>query len=78
MTERERIEGEIISLKAKLDSSASRVGDWAVIKCYEAKLQDKEPPYDVDALVAERQAIRDRINELQAQLEALPEDGQLA
>jgi hypothetical protein len=36
----------------------------------------KEAPYDLDDLMAQRQKVRDRINELQAQLAALPEDEQ--
>ena len=65
------LEGQIRSLVAELDSPTSPIGDWKVIKCYEAKLQEKEMPYDLDSLMAERQAIRDQINELQSQLEEL-------
>ncbi len=65
------IEVNVISLKAQLSSDASRIGDWAVIKCYEAKLQNKEPHYDLDKLLADRQAARDTINEKQAQIAAI-------
>ena len=52
---------EIKALKAELSSS-----DWKVIKCSEYQLANKELPYDVEELYAERQAIRDQINELEA------------
>lgn len=76
MTERQKKEQEIINLKAELSSSASRCGDWAIIKCYEARLANKPDPYDVDAIVARRQEIRDRINEIEAELAAMPADDQ--
>ena len=31
----------------------------------------KDAPYDVDALIADRQGVRDKINELEAEIEAL-------
>ncbi len=65
------LEGQIRSLVAELDSPTSPIGDWKVIKCYEAKLQEKELPYNLDSLMEERQAVRDQINELQTQLEKL-------
>ena len=66
--ERERIESEIRTLISRLDAPTSDIGDWKVVKCYEAKLQDKPMPYDFDELMAERQKVRDRINELQEEL----------
>ena len=71
MDERQRIEQEIRNLEADLSSNASDVGDWKVIKCYEASLQGKSLPYDIDELMTARQNIRKRINELQAQLEEI-------
>lgn len=61
-----RIDGirqEIRTLKEKLDST-----DYQIIKCYEYALNDLELPYDVAALHAERQALRDQINEIEATL----------
>lgn len=74
MTERQILEQKITDLKSQLASDASRVGDWAIIKCYEARLAGKDDPYNVDDLLVKRQAIRDQINEAQAQLAALPEE----
>ena len=71
--EREKIESEIRCLVSRLDAPTSDIGDWKVVKCYEAKLQDKPMPYDLEELMEERQKVRNRINELQEELEALNE-----
>ena len=51
---------EIAELKRQLQST-----DYKVIKCSECQLLGKEMPYDVAELHAERQALRDKINELE-------------
>lgn len=51
---------QIAELKAELAAT-----DYKIIKCSEAQLVGEILPYDVAALHAERQALRDRINELQ-------------
>lgn len=66
--ERERIESEIRTLQSKLDAPTSDIGDWRIIKIYEARLSGESDPYDYEELKAARQAVRDKINELQAQL----------
>jgi hypothetical protein len=38
--------------------------DYRVIKCYELSLVGAETPYDVNVLHDERQAVRDKINQL--------------
>lgn len=53
-------EEEIAELKWQLQST-----DYKVIKCSECQLLGKEMPYDVAELHAERQALRDKINELE-------------
>ncbi len=58
---------KICNLKADLTSNASPIGDWKVIKCIEAQLAGEELPYDLEALRAERQAVRTQINEYEAQ-----------
>ena len=40
MNEMEIKQQEIINLQSQLSSSASPIGDWKVIKCYEAKMQN--------------------------------------
>ena len=42
-------------------------GDYKIIKCTEAQLMGEEMPYNVAELVAERNAMRDEINELEEQ-----------
>ena len=61
-------EQEILNLTSKLSSAFSSVGDWKVAKCYEYILAGLEAPYDIADLHTKRQAIRDRINALQAEL----------
>ena len=73
MSQREQIYQEIANLEAVLVSSNSDIGDWKIIKCYEYALKGMELPYNIDELHAARQAVRDKINELQAQLETLAE-----
>lgn len=57
----------ITFLKSLLSSQESPVGDWKVMKIYEARLTEAEDPYGVDELMQNRQLIRDKINELQAE-----------
>lgn len=54
---------EIEHLKSELQES-----DYKVIKCAEAICLNAELPYDVASLHKERQALRDKINELEQQL----------
>lgn len=54
------VSAQIAELKEELSST-----DYKVIKCSEAQLVGDELPYDIAALHAERQAIRDRINALE-------------
>ena len=67
--DRERIESEIRTLQSRLDAPTSDIGDWKIIKIYEARISGESDPYDYEGLKAARQAVRDEINELQAQLE---------
>ena len=67
--DRESIESEIRTLQSKLDAPTSDIGDWKIIKIYEARLSGESDPYNYEELKAARQAVRDKINELQAQLE---------
>lgn len=54
---------EIERLKSELQES-----DYKVIKCAEAICLNAELPYNMTALHNERQALRDKINELEEQL----------
>ena len=50
----------IAELKAQLNDT-----DYKIVKCSEYQLAGLELPYDIAALHAQRQAIRDEINELE-------------
>lgn len=63
---RRDIQGIRADIQALKDSLAE--SDYKVVKCYEASLTGEELPYDIAALHAERQAQRDKINELEAEL----------
>lgn len=65
----QRVRREIQTLKDALTAS-----DYQVTKCYEASLTGLPLPYDIAALHSERQAQRDKINELEARLEEKPEN----
>ncbi len=58
--DRRKIRDEIEAHKTALSDS-----DYKITKCYEASLLGQELPYDVAALHTERQALRDKINELE-------------
>lgn len=51
---------EIARLKAELAAT-----DYQIIKCSECQLLGQDMPYDAAALHEQRQAIRDKINELE-------------
>lgn len=68
--EREQKQQEICNILSDLTSPVSDIGDWKIAKIQEYTLAGKEAPYDIAALHAARQAKRDRINELQAELAA--------
>lgn len=59
----------ITFLKSLLSSQESPIGDWKVVKIYEARLTGDEDPYGVTELMQNRQLVRDKINELQAEAE---------
>ena len=58
------IQMEIERLKSELQES-----DYKVIKCAEAMAIGAELPYDVVSLHKERQALRDKINELESEVQ---------
>ena len=56
----EKDKKEVERLKAELAAT-----DYKIIKCSEYSLNGQELPYDIAELHAQRQALRDRINELE-------------
>ena len=57
----QKVRNEINTLKESLNNS-----DYKVIKCFEYQLAELEVPYDISELHTTRQALRDKINELEA------------
>ncbi|MGN1219199.1 MAG: hypothetical protein ACI4TD_14695 [Phocaeicola sp.] len=62
----QKVNNEINALKDSLADS-----DYKVIKCYEASLCGEKMPYDIIAIRSERQAIRDKINKIEAKKKEL-------
>jgi hypothetical protein len=62
------LNAERAQLMSSLSANTSPVGDWKIIKIYEARLKGEQDPYDFEQLSAARQAARDRINEIQEEL----------
>lgn len=60
---KEAIKNEIENLKVELSST-----DYQIIKCSEYQLQGLEAPYNIFTLHTTRQALRDKINELEAKI----------
>lgn len=60
------ISSQISSLKMLISDT-----DYQIIKTYEYSLVGKESEYDIESLHKERQALRDKINELEEQLAEL-------
>lgn len=67
-TEKEKTQQEIWELKAKLSET-----DYKILKCSEASLKGEEMPYDLDAVVAERDGWRAQINELEEKIKTFEE-----
>lgn len=51
-----------------LSSNTSEIGDYRIIKIYEARINNEADPYDAEELISKRQKVRDEINTLQTQL----------
>ena len=56
----EKIAAEIARLQSELAAT-----DYQVIKSYEYEMTGKKSPYDISTIHADRQAVRDRIGELE-------------
>lgn len=56
---------------SRLAANTSPIGDWKVMKIYEARLRGEDDPYDFEQLAAQRQAARDRLNEIDIELKRL-------
>lgn len=63
-SETEKLEAEKWELQGKLEET-----DYKIIKCAEAQFKNEPLPYDIKQVSAERQAWRDRINEIEGLLD---------
>lgn len=68
------LESKIRCLQADLSACTSPIGDWKIIKIYEARLNGEADPYDYALLSEKRQEVRDEINKLQAELEKVKQE----
>ena len=69
--ERNALNAELAQLMGNLAANTSSIGDWKIIKIYEARMKGEEDPYDFNELTSQREATRVRINEIQERLKEL-------
>lgn len=65
---KEKLEAELRILRSELQANTSDIGDWKIIKALEYQLTGETLPYDIKELNDERQKVRDRINEIENEL----------
>ncbi len=70
-TIKDALEAELRALRSKLQANTSEIGDWKVVKALEYQLTGQKIPYDMERLNSDRQKVRDRINEIEAELNTL-------
>lgn len=68
---RNALNAEMSQLMSDLAANTSPIGDWKVVKIYEARMKGEDDPYDFDELATARQAARNRINAIQEELKTL-------
>lgn len=66
--EQQRKMGQMYALIQELTSPASPIGDWKIAKMQEYLAAGLATPYEIADLYAQRQAVRDAINKLKAEL----------
>lgn len=70
-SERNALNAEMAQLMSNLAANTSSIGDWKIMKIYEARMKGAEDPYDFDELTLQRQAVRDRIQDIKIELNKL-------
>lgn len=68
---KDNLEAELRALHSKLQANTSEIGDWKIVKALEYQLIGQNIPYDMEKLNSDRQKVRDRINEIEAELSDL-------
>lgn len=69
--ERGALNAERAQLMSSLSANTSAIGDWKIAKILEARLLGENDPYDLNTLASQRQAARQRINEIDIELKRL-------
>lgn len=70
-SKRNALNAEKAQLMSSLAANTSPIGDWKVMKIYEARMRGEADPYDFDVLATQRQAARNRINVINIELARL-------
>lgn len=65
------LRAEKAQLMSNLAANTSDIGDWKIMKIYEARMKGAEDPYNFDELTLQRQAARDRIQDINIELNRL-------
>lgn len=68
---RNALNAERAQLMSNLSANTSPIGDWKVMKIYEARMMGEPDPYDAVELANQRRAARNRINEIEIELKKL-------
>ena len=68
---RNALNAERASLMSALAANTSSIGDWKVMKIYEARMRGEADPYDFEQLSIARQEARDRLNVIAIELAKL-------
>lgn len=63
--EKDSIESRIRILQSRLDASTSDIGDWKIIRIYEARFNNEPDPYNFNELISARKKVRNEIQKLQ-------------
>jgi len=70
-SKRNALNAEKAQLMSSLAANTSPIGDWKVMKTYEARMRGEADPYDFEALSIARQEARNRINVINIELAKL-------
>lgn len=68
---RNALNAELSQLMSSLSANTSPIGDWKIMKIYEARMKGEQDPYNFEELAAQRQAARNRINDIKVELARL-------
>ena len=70
-SKRNALNAEKAQLMSSLAANTSPIGDWKVMKIYEARMRGEADPYDFETLATQRQEVRNRLNVISIELAKL-------